>query len=76
MGYFVTTGYEMSKNQAAEIVREYDALGDELVDLGLAMIYGTKTPFEVRAEFKKKSKKYKEMKNDKFYADYVLAFSQ
>lgn len=66
--------YKSTREEAAELVRKYDALGNELCDMGLAMIYGAKQPHEVYAEYKAKAKEYADMKNDKFYADYILTF--
>jgi len=75
----MTLSYSSTREEAAELVRKYDALGDELVGMGLAMttalgIWGAKQTYELREEFKKKAEKYEKMKADKHYADYILTF--
>ena len=68
--------YSSTREEAAELVQKYDTLGIELVDLGLAMILGTKTPSELRAEYRAKAEDYAAMRADKFYADYILTFNK
>lgn len=66
--------YSSTREEAAELVRKYDALGNELVDMGHALAMGFRRPHELRAEYRKKAKEYADMRGDKFYADYILTF--
>ena len=68
--------YGSTREEAAELVRKYDALGNELVDMGHALAMGFKRPHELRAEYRAKAKDYAAMKADKFYADYILTFNK
>jgi len=68
--------YSSTRQEAAELVRKYDALGDELIDMGRALIMGFKEPHELRAEYRAKAEDYINMKADKFYADYILTFNK
>ena len=66
----------MTKEEAATIVRKYDSLADEILDIGLAVIMGIREPHELRAEYREKLEAYKSMRNDKRHADYTLTFTQ
>lgn len=68
--------YSSTREEAAELVRKYDALGNELVDMGHALAMGFMRPHELRAQYREKHKDYTDMKADKFYADYILTFNK
>ena len=65
----------MTRDEAATIVRKYDLLADEILDIGLAVIMGIREPHELRTEYRAKLDAYKSMRNDKFHADYILTFT-
>lgn len=70
----MTLTYKSTREEAAELVRKYDALGNELADMGHALAMGFNQPHELRAEYRKKYDTYADMKSDKFKADYILTF--
>lgn len=69
-----STGYNMTKDEAINFIREWDALNAEVAALGKKVIIDRCNPSDVRDEFREKMVKLNNMKYKKFDADYVVTF--
>lgn len=69
-----STGYSMTKDEAINFIREWDALNAEVAALGKKVIIDRCNPSDVRDEFRAKMVQLNNMKYKKIDADYVVTF--
>lgn len=69
-----STGYNMTKDEAINFIREWDALNAEVAALGKKVIIDRCNPSDVRDEFRAKMVQLNNMKYKKIDADYVVTF--